>query len=148
MPDAFPLEEPKLHAHDVESWFQTIWAALHAGQEAEGNLGTPENTEEWNDICTAMAWLKEQVEIKDELLSKLIRYNSEQVVRRRVLQAKLNIATEAMQSAEDNVTHFLLHNLVNDEPFENIPELDEARSTLQDAEEAISKIKPSDYGRP
>jgi hypothetical protein len=49
----------KLHAHDTESWLETIWSALHAYRnDREGN---PDYDEEWSDICTAMAWIEEEL---------------------------------------------------------------------------------------
>jgi hypothetical protein len=60
----------KLHAHDTESWLETIWSALHAYRnDREGN---PNYDEEWSDICTAMAWIEEELNAPDdddELLS-------------------------------------------------------------------------------
>ena len=46
---------------DMDTWFETIWNALHSHREnciPEG--GDPTYDEEWDDICTAMAWIEER----------------------------------------------------------------------------------------
>jgi hypothetical protein len=54
----------KLTANNMDSWFETVWNALHdyreqcAPAEIDG-LQFPENDEAWDDICTAMAWIAE-----------------------------------------------------------------------------------------
>jgi hypothetical protein len=40
------------------SWLNTIWDALEKM--------TPENDDEWNDICTAMAWVAEELDVEQE----------------------------------------------------------------------------------
>ena len=47
-----------LNHSDVQTWFNTIWNALHKGTYGD---------REWDDICTAMAWLKEVVEAPEEV---------------------------------------------------------------------------------
>ena len=45
---------------DRDSWFETIWDALHGYRE---NC-IPEDEEYdpiWDDICTAMAWITEEI---------------------------------------------------------------------------------------
>lgn len=45
---------------DKESWFETIWDALHSYREdciPEGEEYDPI----WDDICTAMAWISEEL---------------------------------------------------------------------------------------
>ena len=42
---------------DPQSWIDTIWDALHAYRET----CIPENDDQWDDICTAMAWLTEEI---------------------------------------------------------------------------------------
>jgi hypothetical protein len=55
------------------SWLSFIWAALGCWRDyqeeqrsdaynEDGELIDPELIEEWNDICTAMAWIKSAVE--------------------------------------------------------------------------------------
>lgn len=135
-------------SHDTNSWFATIWEALHGYREDSISEGDENNDAQWSSICTAMAWLKENYDNRHERVIELIRYNSEQVVRRRVLQAKLDIALKAMQAAEDLVTDHMLNELTDTACFEDLPELDDARSRLQEAHEAISSVNPADYGRP
>ena len=54
----------KLTANNRDSWFETVWNALHdyreqcAPAEIDG-IPFPENDEAWDDICTAMAWIAE-----------------------------------------------------------------------------------------
>ena len=47
---------------DVSSWFDTIWTALHGYREDCIPEGEKSYDEEWEEICTAMAWLAEQFE--------------------------------------------------------------------------------------
>lgn len=45
---------------DKESWFETIWDALHSYRED----CIPKDEEYdpiWDDICTAMAWITEEI---------------------------------------------------------------------------------------
>jgi len=45
---------------DKESWVETIWDALHSYREDS----IPEGEEYdpiWDDICTAMAWIEEEI---------------------------------------------------------------------------------------
>lgn len=56
-----------LHIGDIESWKETIWNALEKYRESIPE-GIKENDEEWNDICTAMAWIDESLnELEDQL---------------------------------------------------------------------------------
>ena len=55
----------KLHAHDTESWLDTIWSALHAYREDCIPEGNEDYDDEWSDICTAMAWIEEQLSEPD-----------------------------------------------------------------------------------
>lgn len=55
---------PNLTSNNVGSWFDIIWEALHEWQDAhEGRaaVGTETYEERWDDICTAMAWLAEEL---------------------------------------------------------------------------------------
>jgi hypothetical protein len=40
------------------SWLNTIWTAI-------GKM-TPENDDEWDNICTAMAWIAEELDVEQE----------------------------------------------------------------------------------
>jgi len=55
----------ELKANDTETWLETIWDALHKYRDKcipEGELA---HDDEWSDICTAMAWLQEELEVTD-----------------------------------------------------------------------------------
>jgi len=56
----------KLHAHDAESWLDTIWSALHAYRADRIPEGSADHDNEWSDICTAMAWITEELDLQDE----------------------------------------------------------------------------------
>jgi len=53
---------PKLKSNDLDSILETVWNALEGYRE---NCIPESNTDydaEWGDICTAMAWIKEDLE--------------------------------------------------------------------------------------
>lgn len=56
-----------LHALDAHSWLETVWDALHGYRET----CIPEDQQcyddEWNDICAAMAWIREELNLPDEV---------------------------------------------------------------------------------
>lgn len=45
------------------SWLETIWDALHSHRENTLSefLDCPKADSEWDNICTAMAWITEQM---------------------------------------------------------------------------------------
>jgi hypothetical protein len=45
---------------NTESWFETIWDALHGYREDSIPEDHEAYDEQWSDICTAMAWLREE----------------------------------------------------------------------------------------
>ena len=47
---------------DTDSWFETIWDALHGYREDCIPEDHEVYEEQWSDICTAMAWIREEVE--------------------------------------------------------------------------------------
>lgn len=51
----------KLTANNMDSWFDTIWQALWDGQDQEAYT-----EKQWDDICTAMAWLSEMAGVEEE----------------------------------------------------------------------------------
>ena len=51
----------ELHANDPQTWFETVWNALHGFRE--DCISTDD--EQWDDICTAMAWITEAIETED-----------------------------------------------------------------------------------
>lgn len=50
----------KLTKTNKKSWLRTIWSALHGYRE--DCISTDD--EQWDEICTAMAWIEEDLEIK------------------------------------------------------------------------------------
>ena len=55
-----------LNANDKDTWVETIWDALFKYRdncipETDANYDA-----EWSDICTAMAWLQEELEVTDD----------------------------------------------------------------------------------
>ena len=47
----------ELHAKNPQSWIETVWDALHGFRE--DCISTDD--EQWDDICTAMAWITESM---------------------------------------------------------------------------------------
>jgi hypothetical protein len=45
---------------DRDSWLETIWDALHSYREDSIPVGE-EYDPIWDDICTAMAWIEEEI---------------------------------------------------------------------------------------
>ena len=55
----------KLQREDMGSWLATVWEALEDWSDAhEGRSAAGGETYEqrWGDICTAMAWIEEQID--------------------------------------------------------------------------------------
>lgn len=52
---------------DPESWLETIWQALACYREDCIPEGDETYDETWNDICTAMAWIREALGLPDEV---------------------------------------------------------------------------------
>ena len=55
-----------LHAQDAQSWLNTIWDALEGFRDdciPEGQ--DPRYDEQWDDICSAMAWIREALGLPD-----------------------------------------------------------------------------------
>jgi hypothetical protein len=51
-------EEYALTKSDKRSWFSTVWDALHSYRED----CIPTDDEQWDEICTAMAWIEEEID--------------------------------------------------------------------------------------
>ena len=47
--------------HDIDEQLAIVWAALEAYREFLISEGDPENDEIWNNICTAMAVINEDL---------------------------------------------------------------------------------------
>lgn len=43
------------------SWFEQLWLALHEYRREVIQEGDPDYDEEWDALCTVMAWLEEEV---------------------------------------------------------------------------------------
>ena len=53
----------KLNANDKATWIKTIWDALDDHRETCDLLNA---TIDWDDICTAMAWIAEDMEVDSD----------------------------------------------------------------------------------
>lgn len=51
-----------LKSNDLESILDTVWQALEGYRENCIPEGNPDYDNEWSDICTAMAWIEEDLE--------------------------------------------------------------------------------------
>ena len=54
-------------AHDAQSWLDCLWHALHGYREDCIPEGEQAYDDEWSDICTAMAWIREALGLPDEV---------------------------------------------------------------------------------
>lgn len=54
--------------HDNASMLSVIWNALHSHRENCIPEGVPEYDDEWDEICTAMGWLHEMLDVDHEEL--------------------------------------------------------------------------------
>lgn len=62
------MADVKLSAYDPESWLETIWQALACHRENSiPEAQDPAYDEEWSEICSAMAWIREKLELPDEV---------------------------------------------------------------------------------
>lgn len=43
------------------SWVSTIWDVLELARDAVIPEGQAENDKVWNEVCTAMAWIEEEL---------------------------------------------------------------------------------------
>ena len=53
---------PDLKSNDLESMLETIWLGLEGYRENCIPEGDAQYDAEWGDICTAMAWITEDLE--------------------------------------------------------------------------------------
>ena len=53
---------PVVRSADVESMLGVVWDALHGFRENCIPEGTRAYDDHWGEICTAMAWIKEDLE--------------------------------------------------------------------------------------
>lgn len=52
--------------HDIKDALKTVWQALEAYRDDLIPEGDPSYDEEWNDICTAMAVIEEDLNAQEE----------------------------------------------------------------------------------
>jgi hypothetical protein len=52
----------ELNVNHKGSWFSAIWDVLEMARDGVIPEGQPEYDEVWNDTCTAMAWLEEEID--------------------------------------------------------------------------------------
>lgn len=52
----------KLQAHDIGTWLETVWEALQDYRESDIPEGDEFHDTQWGAICTAMAWITEELE--------------------------------------------------------------------------------------
>ena len=50
-----------LHALDRDTWLETIWNALESYRNDCIPEGNEDYDEEWSEICSAMAWITEEL---------------------------------------------------------------------------------------
>lgn len=55
-------------ANDPASWLQTVWDTLHSARQLMIPEGDEDNDRQWNDLCTAMAWITEELGVDPEEL--------------------------------------------------------------------------------
>ena len=55
----------KPKANDIGTALQTVWDALHGYREDCIPEGQETYDDEWSDICTAMAWIAEDLGVED-----------------------------------------------------------------------------------
>ena len=55
-----------LKNNNVDTMLDVIWEALHGYRQNCIPEGTNEYDDEWSDICTAMAWIQEDLEFFHE----------------------------------------------------------------------------------
>jgi hypothetical protein len=52
--------------NNPESWMPALWEALEAFRENCAPEGNPESDADWDDLCSIMAWLREDLGLKPE----------------------------------------------------------------------------------
>lgn len=82
----------------------------------------------------------------DRRVTELIRANSATLILRRLYKARFDTLYRAANRAEEHLVDFLTEN--TEEVFEELPEIDDARTVIVEAIEATFNLKASDYGRP
>jgi len=57
----------EMNRHDTKAQLEVVWEALEAYRSDLIPEGDSHYDEIWNDICTAMAWIQEDLGVEDEL---------------------------------------------------------------------------------
>jgi len=55
------VQKTEVRSNDPKSWVECIWEALHAYREDCIPESDPMYNEQWDDICTSMAWISEEL---------------------------------------------------------------------------------------
>lgn len=53
-----------LNRHDRKAWLETIWLALECYRE--DCIPGEEYNDDWDELCTAMAWIAEELGVQQE----------------------------------------------------------------------------------
>ena len=65
-------KKPNPTSNDIRSWVDTVWHALHGYREdCIPESGDATYDEEWSDICTAMAWIQEELGVEEVMDGEL-----------------------------------------------------------------------------
>lgn len=82
----------------------------------------------------------------DRRVTELIRANSATLILRRLFKARFDRLYRAVNESEEILVSYLTDH--TETVFEELPEIDDARSVLIDGIEDAFSLKASDYGRP
>jgi hypothetical protein len=55
-----------LQRSDPSSWLETVWEALEHVRDEHLLQGDEVADAQWDDLCTAMAWIAEQLGVEDD----------------------------------------------------------------------------------
>lgn len=56
-----------MNRHDSKEQIEVIWEALEAYRSDLIPEGDPQYDEIWSDVCTAMAWIQEDLGVEEEV---------------------------------------------------------------------------------
>lgn len=60
------MPKPRTLTHaDRTTWLETLWEALQTYRAFSLTEGDPAADRQWDDLCTAMAWISEDLGIDD-----------------------------------------------------------------------------------
>lgn len=51
--------------NDPATWLAAIWDVLHMAREDCISEGTASHDRQWDEVCTAMAWVQESLGLQD-----------------------------------------------------------------------------------